>query len=30
MIVLKTLTRRISAITEENPMYSKGLKIVLK
>ena len=30
MIVFKTLTSRISAITEENAMYTKGQKVILK
>ncbi|HHE5489833.1 TPA: pantocin A family RiPP [Escherichia coli] len=29
MISFKTLTQRISAITEENVMYTKGQTIVL-
>ncbi|EHV9838032.1 pantocin A family RiPP [Vibrio maritimus] len=30
MIKMKKLTQRISAITEENAMYSKGQQIKLK
>ncbi|WP_366942491.1 pantocin A family RiPP [uncultured Shewanella sp.] len=30
MIIFKKLTQRISAITEENAMYSQGQKIQLK